>query len=391
MSAGLSRDDDRPNSNAFSRFLPSEKPREKHQTFLLGVLEGEGIGPDVIASSLEVLRALESQSEHTFALEYGGEIGVKAKAQSGKPLPPTIIEWCRDIFSRGGAILNGPGGDRYVYDLRVQFDLFCKFSPLRVSPALHNATRLKPQFVRDLDILLVRENSSGFYQGASSNVVTDNGRRAEQICAYEESEVRRILEVAHNAADARRKKLAVIIKEGGAPTLSQLWRDCADEMWRDSNIEYSFLNIDHAAYRLIQHPHEFDVIVAPNLFGDSLGDLGAVLLGSRGLSYSGNYDGHGAAVYQTNHGSGYDLVGKNLANPVGQIFSLSMMLRDFGLTKEADLIENAVESVWQRGWRTFDLAENANNQFVVGTRQMTSLIVHSLLEKARENSAVTVA
>ena len=346
---------------------------------VVGVLEGEGIGPDVIGVALRLLHILEETRGLRFDLRCGGAIGVTAKTRDGQPLPHEIIAFCEDIFARGGAILNGPGGDRYVYDLRVQFDLFCKLSPLKVAPELENAGRMKPQAARDVDILLVRENVSGFYQGKWSESVTAEGAVASQTCSYTEKEVRRIVRVAADLAKTRQGKLAVIVKDGGAPTLSQLWRDCAVQIAREANIEYSILNIDYAAYKLIQHAREFDVMVAPNLFGDVLGDLGSVLLGSRGLSFSGNFAANGAAVYQTNHGSAYDLVGKNEANPVGQIFSLSMMLREsFALNEEAQMLEDAVAHVWRSGWRTADIAENGCK--IVGTREMGDLICRALTE-----------
>ena len=149
----------------------------------------------------------------------------------------------------------------------------------------------------------------------------------------------------------------------------------------NNGVGYSVLNIDLMAYRLLQEPKGFDVVVTPNLFGDILADLGAVLLGSRGLSYSGNFSGSGAAVYQTNHGAGYDLVGKNEANPVGQVFSLAMLLREsFGLVQEPLLMEEAVAEVWRQGWRTPDLTENGCR--IIGTEEMGARIADALVRLA---------
>ena len=162
-------------------------------------------------------------------------------------------------------------------------------------------------------------------------------------------------------------------KDGGVPAISEIWRDCAVAAARAAGVECSFANVDLAAYLLIQHAHNLDVIVAPNLFGDVLADLGAVLLGSRGVSYSGNFSSRGAAVYQTNHGAALDLAGTDRANPMGQIFSLAMLLHEsFGLTREAALIENAVSQVWREGWRTQDIA--APRHRVVGCEKMGDLV-----------------
>jgi 3-isopropylmalate dehydrogenase len=329
-----------------------------------------------------VLRALASVSPITFDLRFGGLIGTEAESRCGQPLSGEVVEFCAEIFSAGGAILAGPGGGRFVYDLRKKFDLFCKLSPLRVSEGLVNAARMKPECIGDVDILLIRENVEGLYQGEWRETVTENeGRRAEQTFFYTEKRVRRIMEVAARIARLRRGEMTIVIKDGGVPSISRLWRDCAAEAAMNNGVGYSVLNIDLMAYRLLQEPKGFDVVVTPNLFGDILADLGAVLLGSRGLSYSGNFSGSGAAVYQTNHGAGYDLVGKNEANPVGQVFSLAMLLREsFGLVQEPLLMEEAVAEVWRQGWRTPDLTENGCR--IIGTEEMGARIADALVRLA---------
>src|SRR5262249_49400049 len=146
---------------------------------------------------------------------------------------------------------------------------------------------------------------------------------------------------------------------------------------REIGVSPTFLDIDCAAYKLVKSPAEFDVIAAPNLFGDILGDLGGVLVGSRGLTYSGNFNDDGAAVFQTNHGAAYDLVGQDLANPAGQILSLAFLLREhFGLVREANLIEEALVRVWNRGWRTADLMARDCRQ--VGTSRMGALVLEAV-------------
>jgi 3-isopropylmalate dehydrogenase len=145
----------------------------------------------------------------------------------------------------------------------------------------------------------------------------------------------------------------------------------------------TFANVDLAAYRLLQHPRELDVVVAPNLFGDVLADLGGVLLGSRGLSFSGNFAAGGASVYQTNHGAAHDLAGKDRANPVGQVLSLAMLLREsFGLAAEAALVERAVAEVYRLGFRTDDVAEAGCR--AIGTREMAERIAAAVLDLAAQ-------
>jgi 3-isopropylmalate dehydrogenase len=156
---------------------------------------------------------------------------------------------------------------------------------------------------------------------------------------------------------------------------------CANASLQKFKVECIFLNADHAAYRLIQHPSEFDVLVTPNLFGDLLADLAAALLGSRGMSYSFNFSDDGRAVYQTGHGAAADLAGTDRANPAAQILSLAMMLRhSFALEQEAQLVEQAVEEVFRAGWRTDDLAEPDCRR--AGTRQIGELVARAVVELA---------
>lgn len=349
---------------------------------LLGVLEGEGVGPTVVGAALGVLSALQSVTGRSFEIECGGAIGLAAEACSGASLSDEVAAFCANIFARGGAILAGAGGGRFVYDLRQQFDLFCKLSPLRVCDELIAAGRLKPQHVRGVDILVVRENIAGVYRGLSREChAPAEGLRVEHAFHYTEAEVCRIVDVAARIAAMRRGELLVVVKDGGLPALSGLWRRCASEAASQTGVRCSFANVDYAAYRLIQDAPALDVIVAPNLFGDVLADVGSLLLGSRGLSYSGNFSSSGAAVYQTNHGAAYDLVGTDQANPVGQIHSLAMLLREsFGLAQEAALVEAAVAEVWRQGWRTADLREDG--QQPVGTREMAERIADALVRRA---------
>ncbi len=348
--------------------------------YLIGVLGGEGIGPEVIAATLTVLKALESNSPDRFEVTYQDFIRPDPEPATERILSNEAAAFCRAIFSRSGAVLTGPLDGRIVYDLRKGLDLFCKISPVKVHEELCAAIRMNPQYTRDVDILIIRENASGVYHGSWREMLTSNGdRRAEHSFAYTEKEVRRILYIAAGIACQRRGTITVIYKDGGIPSISKLWRDCTIAVAYETGIEYLLLNVDYAAYRLIQHAQEFDVVVAPNLFGDILTDLCGVLLGSRALAYSGNFSSEWGAVYQTNHGSAHELAGTDTANPVGQVFSLAMLLKEsFGLNRTASLIENAVKEVWRQGWRTADLTEPGCR--LAGTREMGNLIADSVLK-----------
>jgi 3-isopropylmalate dehydrogenase len=355
-----------------------ERDSRARSTRIIGVLEGTGVGPEVVGAALRVLRSIEQATGLAFELRYGGLIGESAVAACGEWLPQATAEFCADIFARGGAILSGPGGGRYVYDLRRRFDLYCKFVPVRPAPELARAGRIAPQFLSDVDMLIVRDNSGGVYQGRWGETRTDRGRMAEHAFGYREEEVLRLIEAAARAAAARRGGLHVIVKEGGIPAISRLWRDVGEAAAGRHGVAVRFMNVDLAAYELVQNPAKFDVIAAPNLFGDILADVTGVLMASRGVTYSGNFDANGHGVYQTNHGCAHDLAGNGLANPAGQILSLAMLLREsFGLDDAAALIERSLAATWRAGWRTADIAEPGCR--ILGTEATAEKVAEQVL------------
>jgi 3-isopropylmalate dehydrogenase len=371
---------DKGNSEAAAAFFSKARP-------LIGVLEGTGIGPEVIGAALSVLKAVGQALNLKFEVRHGGLIGEDAIAEHGQWLPEDAVEFCADVFRLGGAILNGPGGGRYVYDLRRRFDLFCKFVPVKPSPELAGAGKISPQFLKDVDLLIVRDNTGGVYQGRWGDRATEQGRVAEHSFRYSEGEVHRLVEVAARAAAARRGNLHVIVKEGGVPTVTALWRDVGGAVARKHGVEAKFMNVDLAAYELIQNPARFDVLVAPNLFGDILADICGVLVSSRGVTFSGNFDAQGHGVYQTNHGCAHDLARTDVANPAGQILSLAMLLREsFGLDEAARLVENSLVGVWRAGWRTADLAEPGHR--VLGTKDMAGKVAEQVFRSAEAKQAV---
>jgi len=361
--------------------IPGRPPVNSPARPLIGILEGTGIGPQVINATLQVLKSIEQAMNLRFEVRHGGLIGEKAVASCGKWLPEDTMEFCADVFQAGGVILSGPGGGRYVYDLRRRFDLFCKFVPVQPVPELAGAGRIAPQFLKNVDLLIVRDNTGGVYQGQWGDRATDKGRFAEHSFSYSEAEVHRLVEVAARAAAARRGKLHIIVKGGGIPTISAIWCDIGGAVARRHGIEPVFMNIDLAAYELIQNPANFDVIAAPNLFGDILADVAGVLVSSRGVTFSGNFDAHGHGVYQTNHGCAHDLADTDIANPAGQILSLAMLLREsFGLDEAAALVEKSLAAVWRAGWRTADLAEPGCR--ILGMKAMADKVAEQVLRSA---------
>jgi 3-isopropylmalate dehydrogenase len=380
--------------NGSERFQPSKlmsyltsngsvisSPRLSDSQPVIGVLPGTGIGPEVIEAALKVLRVVEEVTEIQFEIRQGGPIGEAAEALEGRGLTESVVSFCGEIFQDKGAVLSGPGGGRYVYELRRQFDLFCKFVPVIPCPQIATAGRLAPRFIEGVDMLIVRDNAGGVYQGEWSVQASEAGRVAQHTFYYSETHVRRITEVAARAAAGRRGVMHVIVKAGGVPGMTELWREVAVASGRKYNVEAAMMNVDLAAYELIQNPKRFDVVVAPNLFGDIIADISGVLVSSRGVTFSGNYDASGNGVYQTNHGCAHDLAGQDVANPGGQMLSLAMLLREsFGLDEVARLIERALASAWEKGWRTADVMETGCQ--CVGTKAMTDRVVERIYEIA---------
>lgn len=350
----------------------------------LAVLAGEGVGPELISACEPVLHAIEANTAYRFDTEYGGNIGKTALAESGNSLTDEVTDFCQRSFQRGAPLLCGPGGDRFVYKLRSTFDIYAKFVPLQPLPALQDSGVLRASAVEDVDILLVRENLGGVYQGAWHSEQTDLGRLAHHSFEYDESQVQRIVALAVAAAQQRQGKLCVVYKPGGTPTISALWEDVARRCVQGTEIELRFLEVDTAAYLLLAEAASFDVVVAPNLFGDVLGDAAALLLGSRGMSYSYNISEGGASVFQTAHGAAFDLQGTQTANPLGQIQTLAALLHEsYGLFELSAALLTACNHVLAVGLRTADIMRQGAQ--LLSTQEMGDAVAQQLsLELAGE-------
>lgn len=358
-----------------SQSIQDYRPASK-KTYRLGVLPGEGIGPEVVAAALRVLQCLTAAyPDWRFEIQTGGAMGTQTLATEGTALPESVIAFCQNTFEAGGAVFCGPGGGRFVYALRAHFDLYCKLTPLQPQPALQDTGILRPERVRQTDIIAVRENISGLYFG-------DWGYQAETEQAfhqviYRRQEIDRVLKVAAALASQRRGQVCLVTKPCGIPAISELWAERARALIQ-SPLVLRILEIDNACYQLIANAQDFDVLVSPNMFGDVLADCGALLLGSRGMSFSGNFGPPDRAVYQTGHGAAYDLAGQDRANPLGQILSLAMMLREsYGWSQGAERIETAVAATLAQGYRTADIA--APGSQILGTSALTDKICQYLL------------
>ena len=343
----------------------------------IGVFLGEGVGAEVVPVAMRMLDLLSVHGDRRFEFHEGGLIGLPAKALHGTSLSDEVTGFAEELFARGGAMFCGPGGDRFVYELRRRFNLYCKFTPLEPLPELRAAGSVRPEIAAATDIVAVRENMGGIYQGVWEEEGEAGGRIARHRFEYHEADVRRIMGVALSLAATRRGHVHIVLKPGGIPSISSLWRSCAEEMARDAGIALGELEIDNAVYQLIADPGQFDVLVSPNMFGDVLADCGSLLLASRGLSYSGNFNDLGHAVYQTGHGAARDIAGKDVANPIGQIFSLGMMLRESFCWPEADAaLRAAVRETLRSGIATSDLAMPTHR--IVGTAEFGEAVAFNL-------------
>ena len=352
---------------------PARSPRAP---VVVGVLAGEGVGPEVLGVALDVLRLVGEALDVAVDVRHGGLIGGPALAATGQSLPADVSAFCEEVFADGGALLCGPGGARFVYDLRRRFDLFTKLTPIQPSPALRGLGPLRPGAVDRVSMVVVRENTGGVYQGEWAYAASP-GERATHSFAYTRAQTERILRVGFRLARARRDRVAVVTKPGGVPSVSALWIDTCAALEKEYGLAALHLEVDNAAYQLIARARDFDVVIAPNLFGDILGDAASLLLGSRGLSYSGNFGVEGRAVYQTAHGAAHDIAGKDVANPLGQVFALAMMLGEsFGRHDVSNAIFAAADDVLAAGVRTADIATDARHN--VGTKAMGRELVDAL-------------
>ena len=353
----------------------------------IAVLPGDGIGPEIVAEAVKVLKALGP----TFDLEEA-PVGGAAYDLSGHPLPPATL----DLAKSADAILFGAVGD-WKYDtlarelrpeqailgLRKHLALFANFRPAICYPELTAASSLKPEIVGGLDILIVRELNGDIYFGqprgirTSEHALFKGAREGFDTMHYSEPEVIRIGKVAFEAARKRSKKVCSVDKANVLET-SQLWRDVITKLAADyPDVELSHMYVDNAAMQLVKAPKAFDVVVTGNLFGDILSDEAAMLTGSIGMLPSASLDKNNKGLYEPSHGSAPDIAGKGIANPLATILSAAMMLRySLGMTGEADRIEKAVQKVLQQGLRTADIYTEGTQQ--VSTVQMGDAVVAAL-------------
>ena len=354
----------------------------------LAVLPGDGIGSDVTAEAVKVLRATGGRFGHEFNLSYG-LIGGIAIDQTGEALPKKTLKMCRGAQA---VLLGAVGGPKWddpkaktrpedgLLALRKSLGLFANLRPVKVFPMLTNSTNLKPKVIEGVDFIFVRELTGGLYFGKPKKQwQTLQGRRAVDSMAYSEQEIERIVRVGFELARGRRKKL-ISVDKANVLESSRLWRQVTMEMAEGyHDIELEHMLVDACAMRLIQNPKYLDVVVTENTFGDILTDEASMLAGSMGMLPSASLAGvpqEGVNIfglYEPIHGSAPSRAGLNMANPMAIILSVAMMLRySLSLIKEAETIEAVIEEVLNDGYRTYDIMDEGKTQ--VGTREMGDLI-----------------
>jgi len=349
----------------------------------IAVLPGDGIGPEIVAEAVKVLKALQLKGLE-IELEYG-LIGGAAYDETGTPLPNETLK----IAGAADAILLGAVGgykwesldisvrpEKGLLGIRSELNLFANLRPAILYPQLADASSLKAEVVSGLDLMIVRELTGGIYFGKPRGIRTlpSGEKEGFNTLVYRESEVTRIGKVAFDIARKRQGRLCSVDK-ANVLEATELWRETMINLAKDySDIELSHMYVDNAAMQLVREPKQFDVMVTTNMFGDILSDCASMLTGSIGMLPSASLDENSKGMYEPIHGSAPDIAGKNTANPLATILSVAMMLR-YSLDEEelADMVDSAVSAVLDQGYRTADIFSEGMKR--IGTVEMGDAVV----------------
>ncbi|HEV7594042.1 MAG TPA: 3-isopropylmalate dehydrogenase [Gemmatimonadaceae bacterium] len=371
----------------------------------IAVLPGDGIGPEVIAEGERVIRAVGQRWGHCFELRFG-LIGGCALDARGTPLPDETVELCR---TSDAVLLGAVGGPRWddpnakqrpeqgLLGLRKALGVYANLRPVTVHPALVAASPLRPERLEGVDFIFVRELTGGIYFGEKRRDRVNGDERAVDVCSYTTTEIERVTRIAGELARTRRKKLTSVDKANVLET-SRLWRTTVSRVVREEfpDLELNHVLVDACAMELLRNAQAFDVIVTENMFGDILTDEASMLAGSLGVLPSASLgdteveqsqgDGDGGeqsvgrlrrGLYEPIHGSAPDIAGRGIANPVGTILSVALMLRHtFGLESEAQAVEKAVAAAIDHGCVTADIAPRGGRSY--STEEVGRAIAHAL-------------
>jgi 3-isopropylmalate dehydrogenase len=346
------------------------------------LLPGDGIGPEVVAEGVKVLKTIGEKFGHTleFTEALAGGIAID---ETGNPLPDESLAACRQADA---VLLGAIGGPKWsdptapvrpeqgLLKIRKALDLFANIRPVKVFPALTDTSTLKREVIQNVDLVIVRQLTGGLYFGQpQGRLLNEQGRAAIDTLYYTETEIERLMRVAFDLARQRRKKVTSVDKANVLAS-SRLWREVAHEVAAEyPDVEYEDILVDACAMYLIRRPGDFDVIATENMFGDILSDEASMLAGSMGMLPSASLAEGKFGLYEPIHGSAPDIAGKGIANPLATILSVAMMLRTtFDLPAEANAVEAAVDSVLAAGHRTPDLAKPGES--TISTAAMGDLV-----------------
>ncbi|HTF83673.1 MAG TPA: 3-isopropylmalate dehydrogenase [Cellvibrio sp.] len=351
------------------------------------ILEGDGIGPEIVAEARKVMDCVNDK--YNLGLTFENELmGGCAIDVHGVPLADSTLERARQADAILLGAVGGPKWDKLdrairpekgLLKIRSQLGLYANLRPALLYPQLVEASSLKPEVVSGLDILIVRELAGGIYFGEPRGIRTlENGEReGYNTYKYSESEILRIGRTAFEMARKRNRKVCSVDK-ANVLEATMLWREVMDSLAPEyPDVELSHMYVDNAAMQLVRAPKQFDVIVTGNMFGDILSDAAAMLTGSIGMLPSASLDKDGRGMYEPCHGSAPDIAGQGIANPLATILSVSMMLRySLSMPDVADAIEVAVGQVLDKGLRTADIHTEGKTR--VSTAEMGDAVVAAL-------------
>jgi 3-isopropylmalate dehydrogenase len=356
----------------------------------IGVMPGDYIGPEIMAQAIKVLNSIAEHCNLTFDLQELDASGT-AYDKYGTPLPQSTL----DAASTCAALLKGPFGgppeeinhpkwsgveQGAILPLRKHFNLYTNLREMKVFNTLIHLSPLKPDLVKDANILIVRELISGMYFGPKNERIVDGEREFSDTEVYRESEIRRIAIKAYGYARERRKKVTLVAKSNVLKS-SVLWREVVNDVAKTyPDVTSDYLHVDNASMQIILNPRQFDVVLTSNMFGDILSDEASVLSGSIGLFPSASLGDSPFGLYEPIHGSAPSIAGKNIANPLSAILCIPLMLRySFAMPTEAAMIDRAVEKTLELGYRTKDLATDKDEASkILGTKEYGDIVVEQL-------------
>ena len=353
------------------------------------ILPGDGIGPEVTSSAMEILRFIKDLYSLDLDIEIH-DVGGAAYDKTGHPLPDMTLEIARKSDAILFGAVGGPEWEDLDWDkrpeqallgLRKELGLFANLRPAFLFNELASASPIKEEIINDLDILIVRELTGGIYFGEPRGIDTSsNPPHAFNTMIYDEKEIERIGRVAFESAQKRNKKLCSVEK-ANVLEVSKFWREIITNLSMEyPDVELTHQLADNTAMQLVLDPNQFDVIVSSNLFGDILSDIAATLTGSIGMLPSASLNSSSQGMYEPCHGSAPDIAGKNLANPLAMILSLAMAFR-YSLENHevANIIEESVKEFISRGFRTQDLTEDTS---FLKTGEVASELIPIIKEKS---------